>query len=79
MADMLETLAVRYQRSPAREVSELLREIDDANKSYLRDRNTADPSRTYARWGGRLAPKLARLRELLARSPASDISGNNPS
>jgi hypothetical protein len=79
LAEMLEPLAVRYRGSPAREVSELLREIDEANKSYLRDRNTADPPRTYARWRSRLAPKLARLRELLTRSPASDISGNNPS
>jgi 3',5'-cyclic AMP phosphodiesterase CpdA/thymidylate synthase len=78
LAEMLDPLAVRYLGSPAREVSELLREIDEANKSYLRERNTGDPSRTYARWRGRLVPKLARLRELLARSPASDISGNNP-
>ena len=67
LAEMLEPLAVRYPGSPAREVSELLREIDEANRSYLRDRNTADPSRTYARWRSRLAPKLARLRELIAR------------
>jgi hypothetical protein len=79
LAEMLEPLAVRYPRSPAREVSELLGEIDEANKSYLRDRNTADPSRNYARWRSRLAPKLARLRELLARPPASDTSDNNPS
>ena len=54
LAEMLEPLAVRYRGSPAREVSELLREIDEANKSYLRDRNTADPPRTYARWRSRL-------------------------
>jgi 3',5'-cyclic AMP phosphodiesterase CpdA len=79
LVEMLEPLAFRYRGSLAREVSELLREIDEANKSYLRDRNTADPLRTYVWWRGRLAPKLARLRELLARPPASDISDNDPS
>jgi 3',5'-cyclic AMP phosphodiesterase CpdA len=78
LAEMLEPLAVRYPASPAREISELLREIDEANKSYLHDRNTADPSRTYARWRGRLAPKLTRLRELLSGPPASGISGDSP-
>jgi hypothetical protein len=80
LAEMLEPLAVRYSRSPAREASELLREIGEANKSYLLERNTTtDPSRTYARWRSRLAPKLARLRELLARPPASGESGNSRS
>lgn len=69
LSEMLEALADRYPQSPAREVAELLREMDEANKAYLDDRTTGDPSRTYTRWRNRQRPKLLRLRQLLALSP----------
>jgi hypothetical protein len=66
IAEMLEALANRYPRSPARSVSELLRDIDEANKAYLNDLNSRDPFPTYTQWRTRQEPKFARLRELLA-------------
>jgi 3',5'-cyclic AMP phosphodiesterase CpdA/thymidylate synthase len=66
IAEMLEALAIRFPRSPARDVSELLRDMDEANKAYLTDLNAGDPFPTYTRWRSRQQPKLARLRELLA-------------
>lgn len=68
LSEMLEALADRYPQSPALEVAELLREMDEANEAYLHDRNTGDPSYTYTRWRRRQQPKLRRLRELLALS-----------
>jgi 3',5'-cyclic AMP phosphodiesterase CpdA/thymidylate synthase len=70
IAKMLEALADRYPRSPARDVSELLRDMDEANKAYLNDLSSGDPLRTYSWWRSRQQPKLIRLRELLASSSA---------
>ena len=66
VAEMLEALVDRYPRSPAREVSEVLRDMEEANKTYVNDLNTGDPLTAYRQWRGRQQPKLARLRELLA-------------
>lgn len=65
LAEMLLALSVRYPQSPARELSELLTEMDEANKDYLSRRNTGDPAVTYRSWRKRLEPKLSRLRQLL--------------
>jgi hypothetical protein len=65
IAEMLEALADRYPRSPARDVSELLRDIDEANKAYLNEVNTGDPFTAYTRWRNRQQPKLIRLHEIL--------------
>jgi 3',5'-cyclic AMP phosphodiesterase CpdA len=64
IAEMLEALVDRYPL-PAREVSEVLRDIEQANKAYMNDLNTGDPFEAYRQWRGRQQPKLARLRELL--------------
>lgn len=71
IGEMLEALADRYPRSPARDVSELLRDMDEVNKTYLNDLNTGDPFPTYTRWRTRQQPKLVRLRELLAPQAAA--------
>jgi 3',5'-cyclic AMP phosphodiesterase CpdA len=71
VADMLEALAVRYPQSPAHAVGELLRDIEEANKAYANDLNTADPLRSYREWRRRQRPKLLRLRELLMPSPTA--------
>ena len=69
LAEMLDALASRYPQSSAREVSELLREMDEANESYLSQRDTGDSVRAYTRWRTRQGQKLIRLRQLLAPSP----------
>ncbi len=65
VAEMLEALVDRYPRSPAREVSEVLRDMEETNKTYVNDLNTGDPLTAYRQWFSRQQPKLARLRELL--------------
>ena len=70
ITEMLEALAERYPGSPARDVSGLLRDMDEANKAYLNDLSSGDPLRTYTRWRSRQQPRLIRLRELLA-SPSA--------
>ena len=78
IAEMLEALADRYPQSPARDVSELFRDMDEANKAYLNALNGGDPFPTYTQWRRRQQPKLVRLRELLAppsaTSPAVTVS-----
>jgi hypothetical protein len=49
-------------------VSELLRDMEDANKAYMNDLNTGDPFTSYRQWLDRQQPKLARLRELLIQA-----------
>lgn len=66
IAEMLEALVDRYPQSPAPEVSEVLRDMEEANKAYMNDLNTGDPLTAYRQCRGRQQPKLARLRELLA-------------
>ena len=73
---MLEALVDRYPRSPAREVSEVLRDMEEANKAYLNDLNTGDPFTAYRQWLSRQQPKLARLRELL--TPAATVASETP-
>jgi hypothetical protein len=43
IAEMLESLAARYPQSPARDVCELLRDMEEANKAHVNDLNTGDP------------------------------------
>jgi hypothetical protein len=76
IAEMLEALVDRYPQSPAREVSEVLRDMEEANEAYVSGSNTGDPFAAYRRWRGRQQPKLARLRELLipAATVASEAS-----
>jgi hypothetical protein len=69
LAEMLDALASRYPQSSARDVSDLLREMDEANESYLSQRDTGDSVRAYRRWRSRQGQKLVRLRQLLAPSP----------
>jgi 3',5'-cyclic AMP phosphodiesterase CpdA len=76
IAEMLEALRDRYPDSPAREVSEVLRDMEEANKAYVNDLNTGDPLTAYRRWRRRQQPKLARLRELL--NPAATVAGDAP-
>ena len=45
ITEMLEALAERYPGSPARDVSGLLRDMDEANKAYLNDLSSGDPLR----------------------------------
>ena len=79
IAEMLIALAERYPRSPARDVSELLRDMDEANKAYLNDLNSGDPFRTYAEWRRRQQAKLKRFHELLAAPSAVTPDGTAPS
>jgi 3',5'-cyclic AMP phosphodiesterase CpdA len=72
VAEMLEALVDRYPRSPVREVSEVLRDMEEANKAYVKDLNTGDPFAAYRQWLSRQQPKLARLRELLI--PAATVA-----
>jgi 3',5'-cyclic AMP phosphodiesterase CpdA/thymidylate synthase len=65
LAEMLTALADRYPESPASRMSDLLNEMDDANKAYLRERNTGDPTDTYRRWRTRQQRRFDELRELL--------------
>ena len=74
IAEMLEALADRYPQSPAPEVSEVLRDMEEANKAYVNDLNTGDPLTAYRQWRGRQQPKLARLREL--RIPAATVTSD---
>jgi hypothetical protein len=76
IAEMLEALVDRYPESPAREVSEVLRDMEETNKAYVNDLNTGDPLTAYRRWRRRQQPKLARLRELLI--PAATVAGDTP-
>jgi len=76
VAEMLEALMDRYPRSPAREVSEMLRDMEEANKAYLNGLNTGDPFTAYRQWLSRQQPKLARLRELLIS--AATVAGDSP-
>jgi 3',5'-cyclic AMP phosphodiesterase CpdA len=75
IAEMLEELAHRYPQSPAHDVGELLRDMEEANKTYLNDLNARDPVPAYRRWRSRQKPKLLRLRELLAPSPTDTPTG----
>jgi len=80
VAELLEALVDRYPRSPAREVSEVLRDMEEANKTYVNDLNTGDPFTAYRQWLSRQQPKLARLRELLipaATVPNETAEGKN--
>lgn len=79
IADMLEALTTRYPQSLARDVGELLRDIEEANKAYANDLNTADPFPAYRQWRRRQRPKLRRLRELLMPpSAAASTSTTSP-
>lgn len=75
VAEMLEALAVRYPQSPAHDVCELLRDMEEANKAYANDLNTADPLHSYKQWRRRQQPKLLRLRELLMPSSTAASTG----
>ena len=77
LADMLDALAERYPMSPARETGELLREMDEANASYLEKRNTGDSLRVYRQWRGRQLQRITRMRGLIAPSAPSS-SGTAP-
>lgn len=74
IAEMLGALADRYPGSPASDVCELLRDMDETNKAYLNDLKNGDPFSSYKRWRRRQQPKLVRLRELLA--PPSAVGPN---
>ena len=57
-------------------MSEVLRDTEEANKTYLNGLNTGDPFTAYRRWRGRQQPKLAPLRDLLM--PAATLAGDTP-
>jgi 3',5'-cyclic AMP phosphodiesterase CpdA len=65
ITEMLEALTDRYPQSPASDICELLRDMDEANKTYLNDVKTGDPFPAYKRWRSRQQPKVIRLREIL--------------
>jgi 3',5'-cyclic AMP phosphodiesterase CpdA len=65
VASMLAALTVRYPMSPAREISDLLHEIDEANILYLNKRNTGDVSRVYEQWRTAQLRRITHIRELL--------------
>jgi 3',5'-cyclic AMP phosphodiesterase CpdA len=80
LADMLSVLADRYPTSAARETSELLREMHEANALYREKRNTREASRAYEDWRIPQLARITRFRELLASnadtpSPSSSNVG----
>jgi len=77
LANMLAALADRYPVSPAREIGDLLREMDDANTPYLAKRDTGDPLRAYRHWRAPQLRRITRIRELLAPHALSP-SGSTP-
>ncbi len=71
LANMLAALADRYPTSPAREIADLLREMDYANESYLEKRDTGDPLRTYKKWRTSQLRRISSIHELLAHQPGN--------
>jgi 3',5'-cyclic AMP phosphodiesterase CpdA len=71
LASMLAALAVRYPTSPAHEISDLLREMDEANMLYLDKRDTGDMPRVYKQWRTSQLRRISRIRELLALQTTS--------
>jgi 3',5'-cyclic AMP phosphodiesterase CpdA len=78
LADMLAALAERYPPSPAHEVGELLRDMDEANGLYLEKRDTRDALPAYRQWRTRQLHRITRIRELLA-SHTTSPSQSKPS
>ena len=74
LADMLVALADSYPESPARDIGEALRDMDEANALYVQERETGDPSRRYTQWRTQQRRRLTRIRELLA--PEAKSPGN---
>lgn len=66
----LEALGTRYPDSPAHDAADLLRDIRDANRHYLRTRG--GDSAVYHEWRNTVQRKLARLRDLLRPQTAAD-------
>ena len=66
VANTLTALADRYPTSPAREIGDLLREMDEANTPYLGKRDTGDPLRAYRQWRTPQLRRISRIRELLS-------------
>jgi hypothetical protein len=71
---MLAALTARYPTSPAREISDLLREMDEANMLYLDKRDTGDMPRAYKQWRNSQLRRITRIRELLALQTASSTA-----
>jgi 3',5'-cyclic AMP phosphodiesterase CpdA len=66
LANMLTLLAERYPTSSAREIGDLVQEMDDDNVSYLGRRGTGDTSRAYKRWRTSQLRRINDIYELLA-------------
>lgn len=67
LANMLTVLGSRYPASPARDVGDLLREMDDTNAAYLATRESGDTLRAYRQWRTPQLRRIARIQELLAQ------------
>lgn len=66
LANMLAALADRYPTPSAREIGDLLREMDDANLSYFEKRDTGDAMRAYKQWHTSQLRRMESIRKLLA-------------
>lgn len=66
LADMLAVLGACYPASPARDVGDLLREMDDTNAAYLATRESGDTLRSYGQWRTPQLRRISRIHELLA-------------
>jgi len=71
LASMLAALTARYPASHAREISDLLREMDEANMLYLDKRDTGDVPRAYKQWRTSQLRRITRIRELLTLQTTS--------
>jgi hypothetical protein len=65
LADMLAALAGRFQESPAREIGEFVREMDEASALYLEKRDAGTAPRAYKQWRSSQLRRITRLRGLL--------------
>jgi hypothetical protein len=71
LAGMIAVLAARYPTSPAQEIGDLLRDMDEANTPYLARQEPGDAVRAYGQWRRPQLRRINRIHDLLAPQAVS--------